>query len=197
MTARIGCCTQALRSYFEFKRTSNNLPAEPFVIRSCYATELSAVIALQRKCLLAAQWRESDYAQLISEPEGMVVVAASDGADARMAGTDPESTAQDSPLETQQPLLGFCAVRRIFDEAVIRNLAVDPAHQRKGIARMLLAHSHNSLRAAGAGHIYLEVRPSNSAARALYLSLGYQTQSIRKAYYRDPDEDAEIMSVEL
>jgi ribosomal-protein-alanine N-acetyltransferase len=146
---------------------------------------------------LAAQWRESDYAELISAPEGVVLVATAARAGAEIASASNESAVENPPLQTQERILGFCAVRRIFDEALIRNLAVHPEHQRKGIARMLLEHSHKRLRAGGTNHVYLEVRRSNSAARALYLNLGYQTRSIRKGYYRDPDEDAEIMSVEL
>jgi len=62
---------------------------------------------------------------------------------------------------------------------------------------VLLEQSHRHLRAAGVVRVFLEVRPSNTAARALYFGLGYRMRSVRKDYYREPVEDAEIMSLEL
>lgn len=39
----------------------------------------------------------------------------------------------------------------------------------------------------------LEVRPSNTAARRLYASLGFKDIGLRKRYYTDTNEDAIIM----
>ena len=46
---------------------------------------------------------------------------------------------------------------------------------------------------SGVRTVCLEVRASNTAARALYEALDFQAVSVRKNYYNDPREDAVIM----
>jgi ribosomal-protein-alanine N-acetyltransferase len=41
--------------------------------------------------------------------------------------------------------------------------------------------------------LFLEVRTSNDAARALYASRGFVPVGRRRAYYRDPLEDALVL----
>ena len=41
--------------------------------------------------------------------------------------------------------------------------------------------------------IFLEVRESNAPARVIYEREGFRAFSKRKAYYRDPEEDAILM----
>jgi ribosomal-protein-alanine N-acetyltransferase len=182
----------------DHRRGSSHLRAASVTIRSCLPGDLRAIVALQRRCPPAAQWQESDYAELIAQPEGMLLVAAAAHSYEELEQpSDNGQPGREILLPSRERLLGFCAARRVFDEALIRNLAIDPGHRRKGIARALLEQSHRRLRAAGAVHIYLEVRPSNTAARNLYFGFGYRTQSVRRDYYREPAEDAEIMSLEL
>ena len=48
-------------------------------------------------------------------------------------------------------------------------------------------------RTIGGTSFTLEVRESNSAAKALYRSLGFVQEGIRRGFYEDPREDAVIM----
>ena len=79
----------------------------------------------------------------------------------------------------------------------ITTLGVDPVRQRQGIAKQLLSYMMDFARSRGVSLITLEVRPSNAAAKALYQSFGFLTVTIRKHYYTLPDEDAELMLVEV
>jgi ribosomal-protein-alanine N-acetyltransferase len=45
--------------------------------------------------------------------------------------------------------------------------------------------------------ITLEVRPSNSGAIALYQKFGFAEAGRRKRFYRDPDEDGLILTLNL
>jgi len=45
----------------------------------------------------------------------------------------------------------------------------------------------------GAESMFLEVRESNRAARALYASRGFEEISRRRGYYRTPVEDALVL----
>ena len=50
---------------------------------------------------------------------------------------------------------------------------------------------------AGVRALYLEVRESNSAARALYESLGFEQVGRRRGYYQYPSEDALLLRRDL
>ncbi|MBI1983637.1 MAG: hypothetical protein HYS61_05505 [Acidobacteria bacterium] len=50
---------------------------------------------------------------------------------------------------------------------------------------------------AGAKRLFIEVRTSNKPALALYSSLGFAIHSLRKDYYRDPQEDGYVLCLEL
>jgi ribosomal protein S18 acetylase RimI-like enzyme len=45
--------------------------------------------------------------------------------------------------------------------------------------------------------VFLEVRESNHPARRFYEKAGFQQSGVRKAYYRDPPEDAILYRLEL
>jgi ribosomal-protein-alanine N-acetyltransferase len=74
-------------------------------------------------------------------------------------------------------------------EVEILNIAVDPPYRRRGIATALIQEVIRGNPAA----IYLEVRESNSGARELYQTLGFEELTVRAAYYQDPPEGAVVM----
>jgi ribosomal-protein-alanine N-acetyltransferase len=90
-------------------------------------------------------------------------------------------------------LVAYCACWMVFDELHINSLAVDVSHRRKGLAHRLLVHVLREAVQAGANAATLEVRRSNSAARALYEGLGFSIEGVRRDYYQDPREDAVIL----
>ncbi|MFB6398247.1 GNAT family N-acetyltransferase [Polymorphospora lycopeni] len=57
---------------------------------------------------------------------------------------------------------------------MIRDLYVDPAHRRSGLARELLRHVVDEARAAGALRISLQTEPDNAAALRLYAGFGFR-----------------------
>ena len=84
----------------------------------------------------------------------------------------------------------------VLDEMHILNLAVHPAQRRRGIARRLLSEGLAQARALGAELAWLEVRPSNTPARALYESFGFKEVGRRPRYYDDTQEDALLLTLE-
>ena len=71
-------------------------------------------------------------------------------------------------------------------------MVVAATHRRRGFGTNLLTSLIASAGQRNVGRIFLEVRDSNMAARLLYEKLGFQLNGRRKAYYRDPQEDALI-----
>ena len=102
-------------------------------------------------------------------------------------------------LETASPpeVIGFAAFQQVADEGELQNIALDPAHQRRGYGRLLLQEGIGTLRASGARRIFLEVRASNHAACKLYASAGFSLLSTRKDYYQNPAEDALVLALDL
>lgn len=90
-------------------------------------------------------------------------------------------------------VLGYCGAYVILNEADINQVAVEPLHRKKGIGGKMLAALLDKLGKAGADAVTLEVRKSNEAAIALYESMGFVTEGIRKNFYEKPVEDALIM----
>jgi ribosomal-protein-alanine N-acetyltransferase len=90
-------------------------------------------------------------------------------------------------------LVGYLVAQHAADEGEILNLAVTPARHRDGIGRALVERALATLAGHGARSVYLEVRESNAAARALYAALGFGEVGRRPAYYRRPIEDAIVL----
>ncbi len=92
-------------------------------------------------------------------------------------------------------LAGYICFWVVFEELRLMNLAVHPQWRRRGIARALVRQALEAGRASGATRAVLEVRASNEAARRLYEAAGFKPFAVRAHYYRDPVEDAVLMSL--
>jgi ribosomal-protein-alanine N-acetyltransferase len=94
----------------------------------------------------------------------------------------------------EEVIAGFLVWRATApDEIEILNLAVDPAQRRRGVARALVCEVPREVPHAA---IFLEVRESNHAARALYRAAGFSDVGERPRYYRDPVEKAIVMRMQ-
>jgi len=83
-------------------------------------------------------------------------------------------------------------------EAQLLNLSVAPDARRTGLGRALLRRFVDDARRLGAEQLFLEVRPSNVVAIALYEAEGFERIARRDAYYPPacagaPREDALVM----
>ena len=106
----------------------------------------------------------------------------------------------DNPLATyvvavdNDTVRGFGGVHIIAGEGYITNIAVIESARRKGIGKMLLEKIIGICKDK-CTFLTLEVRASNTGARALYENLGFKTLGIRKNFYEKPTEDAVIMTL--
>ena len=91
-------------------------------------------------------------------------------------------------------IVGVSAARTVADEVEVLTLGVAPSWRRKGLARSLMTAALAEAGQAGARQVFLEVRESNQGARAFYATLGFSETGRRRAYYRDPAEDALVLS---
>ena len=94
-------------------------------------------------------------------------------------------------------VIGYIVAWMVADEAEIANLAVAPEARRGGVGRGLLDAALDTARGHGVRTVYLEVRESNAAARALYARRGFVEIGRRRGYYRRPLEDAILLRSEI
>jgi [ribosomal protein S18]-alanine N-acetyltransferase len=91
---------------------------------------------------------------------------------------------------TDMKMRGYLFFWLLEEEIHILNLATHPALRRAGMAFQLISHLIDIASKAACKLIFLEVRPSNSAAIGLYESFGFVQVGIRPNYYSDTHEDA-------
>jgi ribosomal-protein-alanine N-acetyltransferase len=92
---------------------------------------------------------------------------------------------------------GYLISLYISPEIEILNIAVKKSKRRKNIATALFSEILKYAASKKAERLTLEVRPSNSGARAFYKKLGFTIDGTRKNYYANPKEDALLMSLRL
>ena len=102
-------------------------------------------------------------------------------------------------LAVDGEMAAFAITQIVLDEATLFNIAVDPAHQRRGLGRELLEAVIDEVEKRGVATLWLEVRASNAAAIALYESLGFNEADVRRNYYPTANghEDAIVMALPL
>lgn len=85
-------------------------------------------------------------------------------------------------------IVGFIDFLITFNSSTIMQIAVREEYRRKGIATRLLEEMEKTFPTEIddlVENITLEVRESNTAAQELYKSVGYQTITVKKQYYKD------------
>ena len=142
-------------------------------IRAAELSDAAAILELLRQSPGSAQWTEAQLGQALARDT--VLVAFGPGGE----------------------MLGCVVARAAAPEWELDNLAVIPAFRRRGIARHLLRELLRRAQAAGVEAVFLEVRASNQAARALYETAGFERCGRRRGYYSDPPEDAVLYRIGL
>ena len=101
-------------------------------------------------------------------------------------------------LHEKNNIQGFAIYSPIVPESHLLNIAIDPAHQGKGLGDKLLQQVIFQNKTMGVQVISLEVRVSNLTAIKLYEKRGFSKDAIRPNYYSGPPkEDALLMSLNI
>ena len=153
------------------------LTAKNTIIRAAIPGDLPRIIEIARQSADAAQWNADEYERMLSPGPSLsayvVLVAEEDGAACSIHG--------------------FLTAKEVAGEWEIENLAVREMARRRGLGLRLLHEFLQLVHRRQGKAIYLEVRESNEAARALYSKCTFVEAGRRKSYYRNPEEDALIL----
>ena len=96
-------------------------------------------------------------------------------------------------------IIGYGVMSMGAGEAHILNLCVGESHRCRGVGKRLLTYLIDRGSASGMSEAFLEVRPSNTSAIRLYLSLGFEQVGVRRGYYQAVGgrEDAAVLKLAL
>lgn len=143
-------------------------------IRSMKASDLSAVLAIERQ-VYNFPWSEGIFRDCFTAGYSCWV------------------------CEDLEKVVSYSILSIAAGEAHIMNISVDPKEQKQGIGGKMIKHLIKVARQGKAQSIFLEVRPSNAAAIALYEKMGFNQIGVRKNYYPGPEgrEDALMLALEL
>jgi ribosomal-protein-alanine N-acetyltransferase len=96
-------------------------------------------------------------------------------------------------------LIGYFVLMAAAGEGHLLNLSIAAPWQRSGCGSALLREVADLAARLGAGNLFLEVRPSNHAAQALYRRFGFRKVAVRRDYYPASAgrEDALVLSLAL
>lgn len=94
---------------------------------------------------------------------------------------------------------GYAILMPAADAAELLTIGVAQTEQHKGLGRAMLSEMLDMARERNVRRVFLEVRPSNAAAIALYRSAGFLEIGVRRGYYQNAggSEDALVMACEL
>ena len=134
---------------------------------------VAQVAALERICF-SDPWSEGSITAELRNPLSTWLVSEEDGT-----------------------VTGYIGAQSVPPEADVMNLAVSPDCRRQGFGAQLLCTMIELLHRQGIEALFLEVRPSNTAAIALYERHGFVQVGRRPKYYVNPTEDALILRKEL
>ncbi len=149
-----------------------NAREETLSLRRASTADVTEIVRIERMCF-SDPWSEKSFADMLVHPAAIFLVAS------------------DSASSTPR---GYVLAVSVAGEAEILNIAVPEANRGCGIGGRLLDAAIEEIRRRGAKLVFLEVRESNRAARELYRSRGFCDLFRRNAYYRNPVEDALVLS---
>ena len=141
-------------------------------IRPASVADIRGMIALERDSPSAAHWPEPAYARVFSAD----------------AATRIAIVAQDR----ERSVRGFAIARVVGEEVELENIVVDRNRRNQGLGTKLVEKIMERSQSRNASRLFLEVRESNPAARALYEKCGFVLSGRRRAYYTSPSEDAVV-----
>ncbi len=100
-------------------------------------------------------------------------------------------------LTIAEQICGYGVMSMGAGEMHVLNLCIAEAERGRGHGRRVLEHLLERGAAAGMTEAFLEVRPSNTVALALYRALGFEQVGMRRGYYQAVNgrEDACVLKL--
>ncbi|MBQ9517266.1 MAG: ribosomal protein S18-alanine N-acetyltransferase [Eubacterium sp.] len=136
-------------------------------IKKATLDDVAEIVKIEQSCF-STPWTEQGISESIENEHTHLYLALADGKAA-----------------------GYMGVQIFSGEGYVTNVATLPEFRRQGIAKALIERAlQNDME-----FLTLEVRESNNAAILLYKSFGFEQVGVRPHFYRNPDENAVLMTI--
>lgn len=136
------------------------------IIKLATKENVEDILKIENACF-STPWTEQGISESIADDNTYLYVAYIDG-----------------------DVAGYMGVQIFSGDGFVTNVATLPQYRRMGIAKALI----NKVLQHEMNFLTLEVRESNTPAISLYKSLGFEEVGKRPRFYRNPDEDALLMT---
>ena len=143
-------------------------------VRRATAQDVDAITAIETEAF-SSPWRRETFLDLVDQPGLEMLVL----------------------VDSDAGIVGYAVLWCILDQGELANMAVTAQHRRRGLGSFLLSRVLEVAQQRGIETVFLEVRASNASAARLYQRFGFAEVGLRRRYYRDPVEDARVMSATL
>lgn len=140
------------------------------VIENMKMTDVDEVINLEKECF-THPWSKDNLISELKKDDSFIYLAKED-----------------------EKIIAYLIFTITYDQADILDIAVKNEFRNKGIATKLLDEAYSLFLERKINFVTLEVRKSNVSAISLYTKHGFKEVGQRKNYYKDPIEDALLLT---
>ena len=184
----------------------------PYILRKLNNSDIPSVSEIEREAF-PSLWPNSAFKSEINNPKIKLLVAAQPSSED--SAEEEASSVSEAPMpqriiqnfrtflgrpstdpSMEDYPVGYVSTWLVFEEAHITAIAVRKAHRGRGVGELLLGGAIEFAMHQKSRVVTLEVRVSNDSAIALYKKYGFKKVGLRKAYYSDNREDADIMTTD-
>lgn len=130
---------------------------------------LEAVIPMEKLCF-SDPWTEEEFIRCLRERNVIGMVC-----------------------EINEEVVGYMIYELVKTRLHVLNFAVDPAHRRDGLGRMMVERLESKLCYQRRNRITLNVRETNLDAQLFFRACGFRCDKVIRGFYEDCDEDAYLM----
>lgn len=136
------------------------------------AEDIPQVVQLENE-IFSRPWSEESFRTAVDNPDNLYYVA-----------------------KSGEGVVGYVGIWGMPPEGEVCNVAVSPGYRGRHIGKKLMEAGLEQALKKEITRLFLEVRASNTAAKNLYKSLGFQETGVRRGYYHGPAEDALLMELQ-
>jgi ribosomal-protein-alanine N-acetyltransferase len=144
-----------------------------FTYRFAKEQDLSTIVEIENVSM-SCPWSLKSFQEAVTSDHAFIMVAESEG-----------------------QIAGYSVFYLTPPESELPDIVVDEKYRGQGLGRLLMEKSIQELESRGVDTVFLEVRVSNTPARALYEHIGFEEIGVRKYFYSNPVEDAVCMSLHI
>ncbi len=149
-------------------------------VRPMESGDVEAVVAVAAEVPTAPHWPPAEFYRMLA-----------------VIGGNPARRGAWVARSEQKEALGFAIASHVSGLAELEAVVTAPRFRRRGVGRALAETALAWACHHAAERLVLEARVSNEDALRLYRRLGFRQDGIRVRYYRNPEEDAILMSCPL